>query len=29
LAKREGAIALTADSAWRKVNVGVDVQLIR
>ena len=29
LAKREGAIALTADNAWSKVRVGVDVRLIR
>jgi ribonuclease VapC len=29
LAKREGAIALTADTAWSKVRVGVDVRLIR
>lgn len=29
LAKREGAIALTADSAWSKVRVGVDIRLIR
>ena len=29
LAKREGAVALTADSAWSKVKVGVDVRLIR
>ena len=29
LAKREGAIALTADQAWSKVKAGVDIQLIR
>jgi ribonuclease VapC len=29
LARRERTIALTADSAWSKVRVGVDVQLIR
>jgi ribonuclease VapC len=29
LAKREGAVALTADTAWCKVSVGVDVRLIR
>jgi ribonuclease VapC len=29
LAQREGAIALTADNAWRKVDLGIDIQLIR
>lgn len=29
LAKREGAIALTADQAWSKVKAGIDIQLIR
>jgi ribonuclease VapC len=29
LARREDAIALTADSAWRKIDVGVDIQYIR
>jgi ribonuclease VapC len=29
LARREGAIALTADRAWRKVDLGIDIQLIR
>ncbi len=29
LALREGAIALTADNAWSKLNVGVDIQFIR
>jgi len=29
LAKREGAIALTADQAWSTVKAGIDIQLIR
>jgi ribonuclease VapC len=29
LARREGAIALTADNAWRKVDLGIQVQYIR
>ena len=29
LAQREHAVALTADRAWRKVDVGVDIQFIR
>ena len=29
LAKREGAIALTADKIWSELRVGVDIQLIR
>jgi ribonuclease VapC len=29
LARREDAIALTADGAWRKIDVGVDIQYIR
>jgi PIN domain nuclease of toxin-antitoxin system len=29
LARREGAIALTADNAWRKVDLGIEIQLIR
>lgn len=29
LAKREGAVAMTADHAWSKVKAGVDVRLIR
>jgi ribonuclease VapC len=29
LARREGAVALTADHAWRKVDLGIDIQLIR
>ncbi len=29
LARREGATALTADHAWRKVDLGIDIQFIR
>jgi ribonuclease VapC len=29
LARREGAAALTADNAWRKVDLGIDIQFIR
>jgi ribonuclease VapC len=29
LARREGAAALTADTAWRKVDLGIDIQFIR
>jgi len=29
LARREGATAVTADTAWRKVDLGIDIQFIR
>jgi PIN domain nuclease of toxin-antitoxin system len=29
LARRENAVALTADSAWRQVQVGIEIQFIR
>jgi ribonuclease VapC len=29
LARREDAIALTADNAWRQVDLGIDIQFIR
>jgi ribonuclease VapC len=29
LARRERAIAFTADKAWRKIDLGIDIQLIR
>ena len=29
LARRENAVALTADNAWRQVQVGIDIQFIR
>jgi len=29
LARREGATVLTADNAWRKVDLGIDIQFIR
>ncbi len=29
LARREGATALTADKAWRKIDLGIDIQFIR
>ena len=29
LARRENAVALTADSAWTKLNVGIAIQVIR
>ena len=29
LAQRERAVALTADSGWSKINVGIDIQFIR
>jgi len=29
LAQRESAVALTADSAWRTIAVGVDIRFIR
>jgi ribonuclease VapC len=29
LARREGATALTADSAWRRIDLGIDIQFIR
>ncbi len=29
LARRESAIALTADNAWRKIDLGIQVQYIR
>jgi len=29
LARRENAVALTADNAWRQVQVGIEIQFIR
>jgi len=29
LARREGATAVTADNAWHKVDLGIDIQFIR
>ena len=29
LARREGSPALTADNAWRNVDLGIDIQFIR
>jgi ribonuclease VapC len=29
LARREGVAALTADNAWRKIDLGIDIQFIR
>jgi ribonuclease VapC len=29
LARRENAVALTADNAWRRVRVGIEIQFIR
>ena|SRR5580700_10029476 len=29
LARRENAVALTADNAWRQVHIGIEIQFIR
>lgn len=29
LARRENAVAFTADSAWRKLSIGIEIQFIR